>query len=166
MKKMAIVAMITIASALASTAAVAENATVDATVNKGIDALYTEITRTVEETDFTGMLAAYHADAIIVTSSSVMPITSVMKRWKQQGEAAQKQGINATVSFKIKNRKFDDTSAFDQGIFFYQTVDANGKTQSYKVHFEGLLINKNGKWLWMMERQMEAATDAEWNAIQ
>lgn len=129
------------------------------------DSLYHEIIRTVVEVDFKAMAAAYHPDAVLVTSKASMPIGVVMKRWKQEGEKFQEEGGLASVSFRFSDRKVSETTAFETGIFRYSTTDKDGTVKTMLSHFQDLNVKKNGQRLTILEHQMGTATEAEWDAL-
>jgi hypothetical protein len=129
------------------------------------DSLYEELIRTVVENDFDGMAATYHKDAVLVSPKSTALISNVIPRWRADGEKLKASGGRATLSFRFKRRQVDETTAFEQGIFRYGTMDAEGKESIAFVHFEDLNLLIIGKWHTIMERQMGAATADEWNAL-
>jgi len=55
-------------------------------------------------------------------------------------------------------------TAHETGIFNYRFEAPSGQVTDQYVHFEGLLVNKNG-WQMVMEYQKSAATLDEWNAL-
>jgi hypothetical protein len=130
-----------------------------------LDAFWAEVSRTVTEGDFEGYAATYHDDAILVsgTSETSYPIAQALDGWKQ-GFLDTKAGImEAGVEFRFTRRLSDETTAHETGIFHYETVDAEGNRSGQYVHFEALLIKKDG-WKMMMEYQKSVATQAEWEA--
>jgi len=129
------------------------------------DSLYHEIIRTVVEVDFKAMAAAYHPDAVLVTSKASMPIGVVMQKWKEEGEKFHKEGGIATVSFRFSDRKISETTAFETGIFRYSTTDKDGTVKTFLSHFQDLNVKKNDQWLTILEHQLSAATEAEWDAL-
>ena len=54
---------------------------------------------------------------------------------------------------------------FDTGIFRYATIDAEGSEQADYIHFQNLGVFRDGRWLTLMERQVEPATEAQWNNL-
>jgi hypothetical protein len=89
-----------------------------------------------------------------------------MPRWREAGEAFATAGGRATVAFRFSSRVSGDASAFDTGIFRYAQITAEGKETASYLFFENLSVKKNGRWLTMMERQKELATEAEWTALE
>jgi hypothetical protein len=56
-------------------------------------------------------------------------------------------------------------ASHETGIFRYSTVDSEGRSKDEYIHFEGLLVKKNGKWKTLMEYQKSKTTLQEWNAL-
>jgi len=129
------------------------------------DSLYRTIIETVQDVDFERMGSTYHPDAVIVTSKKSTPIKSVLKRWKKEGEQLQKDGGIARVKFRFLKRIVNETTAFESGIYRYNTVDKLGNEQVFYAHFEDLNVKKNGRWLTIMEHQTKSATEKEWKAL-
>ena len=60
----------------------------------------------------------------------------------------------------------DSNTAHETGIFYFTSVDSNGKVLSKGgVHFENLFVKRNGKWETLMEYQKSKATQEEWDAL-
>lgn len=129
------------------------------------DELYREIIRTVIEADFDGMAATYHPDAVLVSRERTTAISEQIPRWREAGEAFANAGGRATVAFRFSSRVSGDVSAFDAGIFRYAQITAEGKETASYLFFENLSVTKHGRWLTMMERQKELATEADWLAL-
>ncbi len=129
------------------------------------DYLYRTIIETVQTVDFERMGSTYHVDAVMVTPKKSTPITSVLKRWKKEGEKIQKNGGFARVKFRFINRIVNETTAFESGIYRYTITDKLGLETVFYSHFEDLNVKKNGKWLTMMEHQTKSATEEEWKDL-
>ncbi len=130
-----------------------------------LDAYWLAAARTVREGDFVGYKATYHEDAILVSHAKKesYPISKALAGWKQGFLDTKAKKIKANVEFRFTQRFGDDTTAHETGIFHYSTVDVDGTSTSDYIHFEGLLIKKNG-WKLMMEYQKSPASLEEWEA--
>jgi ketosteroid isomerase-like protein len=126
---------------------------------------YAEVTRTVEVGDFDAMAATYHKDAILVTAKSSSPISEAIAKWRLDGVTLAAEGSAATVAFRFSEHRHGETTSLETGIFRYSITNRAGEETAYLVHFEDLLIKQNGNWLTMMERQMEDATQVEWDEL-
>lgn len=130
-----------------------------------LDAYWAELARTVEEGDFEGYARLYHPDAVIVLDGNAThPIAVALDGWKQGFDDTRDGRAEAGVAFRFTGRLHDATTAFESGIFRYTLSPEEGDDVVALVHFEGLLVKKDGRWLMVMERQKGAATDAEWEA--
>jgi hypothetical protein len=131
---------------------------------------WTEVSRTVREGDFEGYKATYHKDAVCVFTTRekkyTNPIDVQLALWKP-GFADTKAGKNqGKVEFRFSQRVGDSTSAHETGIFYFTSLDKDGKILSQDgVHFESLLVKRNGVWLALMEYQKTKATQEEWDAL-
>jgi len=135
-----------------------------------LDQYWAEVSRTVREGDFGGYKATYHQDAVCVFTTGekkyTTPVDLQLALWKP-GFADTKAGKNQdNVEFRFSQRVGDPTSAHETGIFYFTSVGKDGKVLSTGgVHFESLLVKRNGKWLAMMEYQKSRATQEEWDAL-
>jgi ketosteroid isomerase-like protein len=69
------------------------------------------------------------------------------------------------VEFRFTKRQHDTDTAFETGVFKYTVIDKAGvRTPSYR-QLETLLVKQQGTWRIVMERQLDAVTEAAWNAL-
>jgi hypothetical protein len=68
------------------------------------------------------------------------------------------------VTFRFTQRLHDETTAHETGIFRYTFEPEGGAPTVAMVHFEGLLVRKDGSWLMVMEYQKDQASEEEWEA--
>jgi ketosteroid isomerase-like protein len=115
--------------------------------------------------DFDAMAATYHKDAILVTAQSSSPISEAIAKWRVDGAKLAAEGSAATVAFRFSEHRHGETTSLETGIFRYSITNRAGEETAYLVHFEDLLIKQNGNWLTIMERQMEDATQVEWDEL-
>ncbi len=129
-----------------------------------------ELARTVREGDFEGYKATYHEDAVVIfavgKNKTSNTIASALAGWKQGFTDTKSGKVKSDVAFRFSQRIGGDTSAHETGIFHYKSIDSNGKElANMLVHFEMLLVKKNGKWLGVMEYQKSIAIQDEWDAM-
>lgn len=127
--------------------------------------VWSVVSRTVVDYDIEGMAAVYHPDAVLVSPRRTVPIADALAGWSRGMEEQLASGASATVSFRFTTRQDGETTAFEVGMFNYIQVDGNGGASPVYVPFEALLVKKDGRWLILMERQLEAADEADWNAL-
>ena len=130
-----------------------------------LDAFWDELSRTVAEGDFEGYAATYHPDAILVSglAGTSYPIAQALDGWKQGFVDTKAGRMEARVEFRFTQRLSDASTAHETGIFHYSVVSADGQPTEQFIHFEGLLVKKDG-WKMMMEYQKSGATSEEWEA--
>lgn len=135
-----------------------------------LNAYWTELSKTVKEGDFEGYAAMYHPDAIVVFATgknkSSMPISGALAGWKKGFDETKAGNRNDTAEFRFSQRIGNDTTAHETGIFKFTTRDKDRKvTGTFIIHFEMLLIKKDGKWYGLMEYQKNKGSQAEWDAL-
>lgn len=132
-----------------------------------LDAYWAELSRTVAEGDFEGYAATYHPDAVLVSlaSNTSYPISEALAGWKQGFDDTAAGKMTAGVEFRFSQRLSDETTAHETGIFRYH-YQAQGEDEvAMLVHFQALLVKKDGAWKMLMEYQMDEASPAEWEAL-
>jgi hypothetical protein len=132
-----------------------------------LDAFWAEVSRTVREGDFEGYRATCHEEGVLVSGSkkNSQPLSEALARWKKEFVATKSGKVKANVEFRFSERFGDSTTAHETGIFRYSNVDFEGKSQDEYIHFEGLLVKKNGRWKTLMEYQKSKAAIEEWKAL-
>ncbi|MFN1834868.1 DUF4440 domain-containing protein [Balneola sp. MJW-20] len=134
---------------------------------QSVDDYWNEVTRTVMEGDFEGYAALYHEDAVLVSESSgnSYPISQALEGWKQGFEDTRAGKMKASVEFRFSQRLHGESTAHDTGIFKYSALSNGTEWNTSYIRFQGLLVKKGGKWLMMMEYQMDQAGIEEWEAL-
>ena len=119
------------------------------------------------EGDFEGYAVLYHPDAVLVAGGSgTYPIATALAGWKQGFDDTRDGKAVAGVEFRLTERLNDETTAHDTGMFRYTIDPEGGEGAVALVHFEALLVKKDGRWLMVMEYQKGSATDDEWDAAE
>lgn len=132
-----------------------------------LDAYWVEVSRSVKAGDFDGYKATCHEEGVLVTGSkeTSYPLSDALAKWKQ-GFADTKEGkMKASVEFRFRQRFGDGTTAHETGVFLYSTEGPDGKKTAEYLHFEALLVKRDGKWKILMEYQKSKATQADWDAL-
>jgi len=134
-------------------------------VTEALDAYWAEVSRTVGEGDFEGYAATYHEDAVLVNgiSGTSYPIAQALDGWKQGFLDTKAGKMEASVAFRFTRRIHDDATAHETGIFRYAVVGDDGEEAASFIHFDALLVYKDG-WKMVMEFQKSQATQDEWDA--
>lgn len=132
-----------------------------------LDVFWAEMSRSVIEGDFANLTAAYHPDAVLVSGfkEASYPVSKAFDEWKQ-GLLDTKMGkMKASVSFRFTQRLHDENTAHETGIYHYISNPEQGQPRDDYVHFEMLLVKRNG-WKLLMEYQKGPATEEEWDAAE
>ena len=131
-----------------------------------IDAdVWAPIAASVVHDDIAAMGRTYHPDAVLVSNDGTRSIASALAGWGKDMVTNKAKGTRATVEFRFTKRQDDTETAFETGVFKYTVIDKAGvATPSYR-RLEALLVKRQGKWRIVMERQLDAVTEAAWNAI-
>jgi len=135
-----------------------------------IDRYWIELTRTVREGDFQGYKNAYHEDAIVIFTTGKnkisIPLSKALAGWKQGFVDTKNGKVKSDVEFRFSQRIGDETTAHETGIFHYSSIDSSGKYIADQfIHFEMLLMKRNGAWVGLMEYQKSNATQEAWDAL-
>ena len=132
----------------------------------GLDAFWSEVSRTVREGDFEGYKATCHGEGVLVTGikKTSQPLSQALERWSQDFVDTKAGKIKANVEFRFSQRLGDETTAHETGIFLYSSFGAEGQIRKDYIHFEALLV-KRGGWKTLMEYQKSKATREEWEAL-
>ncbi len=126
---------------------------------------WSAISLAVKNADIKAMALTYHPDAVLVTDNQTRPISEALENWGEGMKKAKENGAKARVAFRFSSRQDDDSSAFDRGIFKYTSMDSSGIETHILMHFESLLIKKDDRWLYVLERQREVTDEAAWSAL-
>ena len=133
-----------------------------------LNAYWKELSRTVREGDFEGYGDTYHDDAVVIIAvgenKTSVAIASALEGWKQGFIDTQNGDVKSDVEFRFSQRIGNENTAHETGIFNYTSKGARSDVNIF-VHFEMLLVKKDGKWLGIMEYQKSNATKEEWESL-
>lgn len=134
---------------------------------KQLDAYWAEVSRAVGTGDFAAYEATCHPEGVLVSGSKKIssPLADALKRWKKEFDATKSGEMKASVEFKFSQRLGDATTAHETGMFLYTATGADGKETQEYIHFEGLLVKRDGRWKIVMEYQKSKGTRAEFEAL-
>ncbi|MGE0440007.1 MAG: nuclear transport factor 2 family protein [Gemmatimonadales bacterium] len=131
-----------------------------------IDAqVWTAIRGSVDHADIEAMGRAYHPNAVLVSRGGTGPISAALERWGRDMATAKRDGVRASVELRFDLRQDDGTTAFEAGAFRYATTDRSGKSVVGYTRMEALLVKTAGRWVILMERQLDPITEADWNRL-
>lgn len=134
---------------------------------KQLDAYWAEVSRAVGSGDFAAYEATCHPEGVLVSGSkkTSSPLADALKRWKKEFDATKSGEMKASVEFKFSQRLGDATTAHETGMFLYSAVGSEGKETREYIHFEGLLVKRDGRWKILMEYQKSKGSRAEFEAL-
>ncbi len=132
-----------------------------------LNAFWAEVSRSVREGDFTAYEATCHPEGVLVSGTKKLssPLSEALARWKKEFVATQAGEMKASVEFRFSQRLNDQITAHETGIFLYSSTGADGKKVDEYIHFEVLLLKKDGRWKTLMEYQKSKASQKEWDAL-
>lgn len=151
---------IALAVALAMPAVTAAQSTAD--IDRQV---WQAVAASVTNGDIVAMGRTYHPDAVLVNKDGTQPISAALERWGRDMVTGKQNGVRSSVAFRFTSRQDGPTTAFETGAFRYATTDKAGKETPGFVRFEALLVKTPAGWRMVMERQLDALTEAEWNAL-
>ena len=133
-----------------------------------LNAYWAKVSRAVRTGDFDAYKATCHPEGVLVSGpkKTSYPLTKALAGWKQGFVDTKAGKMRASVDFRFRQRFGDETTAHETGIFLYTATDANEQVTRSFIHFEGLLVKRNGKWKIIMEYQKSKATEEEWKALE
>lgn len=131
-----------------------------------LNEFWAEMSRTVETGDSPGYSRLYHPDAVLVELGSMAsyPIEAAMPAWQEAQRATREGEAETSVTFRFTQRLHDETTAHETGIFRYTRTPRGGVTSVAMIHFEALLLRKDGEWMILMEYQKQPASAVEWDS--
>ena len=132
-----------------------------------LDVYWGKVSTAVETGDWEGYGRTCHPEGVLVNGvkGSSSPLRDALIRWKPEFDAT-KEGIRVSkVEFRFSHRYGDERTAHETGVFAYSFQMEGEKLKKEYVHFEALLVKKEGRWLMMMEYQKSAATKEKWEEL-
>lgn len=164
MKLLLRIAAIPLALAVLTTAVIADD---EKARLAELDAYWAEVSRTVKEGDFEGYAAGCQEEAVFVSGikKAAYPLSKALARWKKEFDDTKAGKRTSNVTFRFSQRLGDATTAHETGMFVYSFQQGNEEPRKEFIHFEALLVKKQGGWKTLMEYQKSAGTEAEWAAL-
>lgn len=129
-----------------------------------LNAYWNVVKENVEAGDVAGYGATFHEDGILVSDRGTVcySLREALEQWRNGLEKTNKGITKVNLDFRFSERTGDNTTAFERGIFRHDLLDEHGERTERFIHFDAVLIKKNGKWQIMLEHQKLPATKEEW----
>lgn len=133
-----------------------------------LDAYWAEVARSVREGDFEAYVETCHPEAVLVSGSKeeAYPLSKALARWKQDFVDTAAGRRKSSVEFRFSHRWGEPSAAHETGIFLYSFQLEGEERKNDYVHFEALLVKRDGGWKILMEYQNGPASEDEWKALQ
>lgn len=132
-----------------------------------LDRLWADVARAVKEGDFAAYAATCHPEGVLVSESKGLsqPLAAALARWQPEFIDTQAGRMTAEVEVRFSRRLGDATTAHETGIFRYASGKSGGPVKTDYVPFRALLVKHHGRWLVLMEHQLEHVDEATWNRL-
>ncbi len=132
-----------------------------------LDAYWATVARAVREGDYDLYVSTCHPDGVLVTGikQQCSPLSKALARWKPEFDDTRAGTRESGLTLRFRRRLGDETTAHESGMFLYTARTADGKTLREYIHFEALLLKRDG-WKILMEYQKSKGTEEEWNALE
>lgn len=132
-----------------------------------LNGFWAEVSRTVRTGDFEGYSATCHKEGVLVSGSNMTSVSlnDALEAWKPGFVDTKAGKIKANVAFRFSQRIGSESNAHETGIFHYTSTDSTGTVRDSYIHFEALLVKKEGVWKILMEYQKNEGTKAEWDNL-
>jgi len=131
-----------------------------------LDAYWARVARAVNTGDFELYRSTCHPDGVLVTGikQQCYPLSQALARWKKEFDDTRAGTRKSALELRFRQRLGDAVTAHETGMFLYTAETADGTSIKEYIHFEALLLKRDG-WKIMMEYQKSTGTEAEWNAL-
>ena len=128
---------------------------------------WARVSQAVKTGDLEAYRATCHSDGVLVSGKGAKSelLSQALVRWGKEFADTKAGKMKAQVEFRFSERIKGKDTAHETGIFLYSSKRKGEEWKKDYVHFEALLVKKNGKWKILMEFQKSAASEAEWSAL-
>jgi hypothetical protein len=111
--------------------------------------------------------ATCHTDGVLVSGKAKKSelLSNALIRWGKEFADTRAGKMQARVEFRFSRRILGKDTAHESGIFLYSSKKKGEEWKKDYVHFEALLVKKDGEWKILMEFQKSAATEKEWESL-
>ncbi|MFT4546616.1 MAG: hypothetical protein ACI8XO_003261 [Verrucomicrobiales bacterium] len=139
----------------------------DAARLKELNAYWAGVSRAVGTGDFAGYVATCHDEGVLVSGKrrTSYPLAKALTGWKKEFDQTKAGKMKAGVEFRFAQRFGDGETAHETGMFLYSSTDAEGVVTSAYIHFEALLVKRDGDWKILMEYQKSEGAKEDWEKL-
>ncbi len=132
-----------------------------------LDEYWLRVSQAVKAGDLEAYRATCHPDGVLVSGKNAKSelLSQALIRWGKEFADTKAGKMKARVEFRFSKRIIGKDTAHETGIFLYSSQRVGEEWKRDYVHFEALLVKKNGKWKILMEFQKSPATEDEWSSL-
>ena len=132
-----------------------------------LDQYWARVSQAVKTGDLKAYRATCHSDGVLVSGKGGKSelLSEALVRWGKEFTDTKAGKMKAQVEFRFSDRKMGKNTVHETGIFLYSSQIKGEEWKKEYIHFEALLVKKNGEWQILMEFQKSPASEAEWSAL-
>ena len=134
---------------------------------KELDEYWNRVSQAVGTGDLEAYRATCHTDGVLVSGKAKKSelLSNALIRWGKEFADTRAGKMQARVEFRFSRRILGKDTAHESGIFLYSSKKKGEEWKKDYVHFEALLVKKDGEWKILMEFQKSSATEKEWKSL-
>ena len=132
-----------------------------------LDEYWNRVSKAVRTGDLEAYRATCHQDGVLISGKAKKSelLSQALIRWGKEFAETKAGKMQADVKFRFSGRIAGEDTAHERGIFLYPSKKKGEEWKKDYVHFEALLVKKNGEWKILMEFQKSSATQKEWESM-
>ena len=132
-----------------------------------LDEYWNRVSKAVRTGDLEAYRATCHPDGVLISGKAKKSelLSQALIRWGKEFAETKAGKMQADVKFRFSERIAGKDTAHERGIFLYSSKKKGEEWKKDYVHFEALLVKKNGEWKILMEFQKSSATQKEWESM-
>ena len=132
-----------------------------------LDEYWNRVSKAVRTGDLEAYRATCHQDGVLISGKAKKSelLSQALIRWGKEFADTRAGKMQADVKFRFSERITGKDTAHEKGIFLYSSKKKGEEWKKDYVHFEALLVKKNGEWKILMEFQKSSATQKEWESL-
>ena len=132
-----------------------------------LDEYWNRVSKAVRTGDLEAYRATCHQDGVLISGKAKKSelLSQALIRWGKEFADTKAGKMQADVKFRFSERIVGKDTAHERGIFLYSSKKKGEEWKKDYVHFEALLVKKNGEWKILMEFQKSSATPKEWESL-
>ena len=134
---------------------------------KELDEYWNRVSQAVGTGDLEAYRATCHPDGVLISGKAKKSelLSQALIRWGKEFADTKSGKMQADVKFRFSERIAGKDTAHEKGIFLYSSKKKGEEWKKDYVHFEALLVKKDGEWKILMEFQKSSATEKEWEFL-